>query len=607
MNDFSQAITITSERVESVPGWALLQRHLLATLSDAALRYAERYTKPDGSLIWARDEWRGMDGSDDAYESAFNFPLLYALGGDRRLLPLARHLWEGITRQFTGYGQVYREFDAHYDWMHHGESSLFLYYLGLAGSVGELDRERAARFASFYTGDDPEAPNYDRDLRLIRSPLTGSRGPLFVTTPEDWIELRGIYSQYPSPFMDVPRLNGFVADWTDPEVFADILLKFTQRIARGDVPLNLMATTLAAHAFLATGDERYRRWALDYLAAWNERTAQNGGIIPDNIGLSGKIGEYNDGKWWGGYYGWGWSHGGFTLLEATAVAGMNAALLTGNRAHLDLFRSQYDWLWAQGRDNGTEGRLPWWRDDQGWRDYRPADARLPIVAWSLTQADEDRARVERYPDRASWGVSEVGWGDEANTRAWYQYVTGALPSFPEEVLQSARRHVVKRMQAMHSDPLDPRQWPPVSVFANDVHLWLDRNPVTCEALVQTTWGAPMPIYHGGLLHAQVRYYDEEEQRAGLPADVAALVEQVDAGGVIVQLINLDASRSRSVIVQGGSFGEHLFTSARDLSAERSVEMETSLLRVELAPATSWRGRLDMRRLAGAPAYRAAAA
>ena len=29
-----------------------------------------------------------------------------------------------------------------------------------------------------YMGDDPEAPNYDKDKKLIRSLLTGSRGPM---------------------------------------------------------------------------------------------------------------------------------------------------------------------------------------------------------------------------------------------------------------------------------------------------------------------------------------------------------------------------------------------------------------------------------------------
>ena len=596
-------VTIHSDHREPIPTWALLQRHLLSTMSEAALYFADRYTRPDGTLIWNRAEWKGMDGSDDAYESVYNFPLLYALGGDRRLLDLSRHLWEGITRQFTEYGQIHREFDGYYDWMHHGESSLYFYYLSLAGPYGETERQRAVRFANFYTGDDPEAHNYDRDLRLIRSPLNGSRGARLATTAEDWIELRGIYSQYPAPFTDVPKLNGYIADWTEPTVFDDILGKFNTHIARGDVPLNLLATTLVTHAYLVTGNEGYRQWVLDYLAAWRERTAQNDGILPDNIGLSGTIGEYNDGKWWGGYYGWGWPHGGRTLLEAAVVAGMNAALLTGDFAHLDLFRSQFNWLWEQGHDVDGCRRLPFWREDSGWRSYRAFEPRLLIAMWSMTHLEKDRIHIEDMADRNKMDiVNETGWGDESNPLAWYRYITGHLPEFPEQALQSAYRHIVRRLKYIQSDPIDPRDWPPVTPYENDVHQWLNRNPVTCEALAQTMWGAPMPVYHGGLLHAQLRYFDEAEQRAGLPADVAALIERVDAGGVVLRLVNLDPLRSKVIIVQGGSFAEHTLLGLHELVNERVTEINLPVVRIELAPAASLHARIEMQRFSQTPHY-----
>ncbi len=101
------------------PSWAFWERHLLSELHPAALEFVQKYTNPDGTLIW-RDEWPGMDGSDDGYESFYNFPLYAALGGPMEIDSLARHLWEGVTRQFTKYGQIYDEFDAGYDWMHHG-------------------------------------------------------------------------------------------------------------------------------------------------------------------------------------------------------------------------------------------------------------------------------------------------------------------------------------------------------------------------------------------------------------------------------------------------------------------------------------------------------
>ena len=84
-----------------------------------------------------------------------------------------------MTWQFTEYGQVYREFDAYYDWMHHGESYTYLYYFGLADPYHHVDRTRALRFAAMYIGEDPEAPNWDPVHKMIRSPINGSRGPVF--------------------------------------------------------------------------------------------------------------------------------------------------------------------------------------------------------------------------------------------------------------------------------------------------------------------------------------------------------------------------------------------------------------------------------------------
>ncbi len=599
-------VTITGSTHEAIPAWAWQQRKLLSEMSTAALRYAERYTRPDGTLIWARDEWKGMDGSDDAYESVYNFPLLYALGGHRDLLPMAQHIWEGITRQFTAYGQIHREFDSAYDWMHHGESSLFLYYLSLAGNSGDQFRERARRFADFYTGADPLAPNYDRALRMIRAPLNGSRGPLFATTAEDWTELRGIYSQYAAPFEDVPGIRNHIADWTDPATFAILLHKFNEHIARGDVPINLMATTLVTHAYLHTGEARYRDWVLDYTSAWAERAAHNDGILPDNVGLSGKIGEYNNGRWWGGYYGWGWPHGGRTLIESTAVGGMNATLLTRDAEPLDLFRSQWDWLWRQGDEKDGAYRLPFWLEDHSrWRDWRAVDAHLPIAVWNLTQADEDRERIEAFPKLSGWdGVREVGWGDEANAQAWYRFVTGHFDAFPEQVLGASQRFLDRRIAAMQVDPIDPHEWPAVTPFENDVHHWLNRNPVTCEGLVMTMWGAPMPIYHGGLLHASLRYYDEAADRAGLPEGVAALIERVDPAGVDVQLVNLNADHGVSVLVQAGSFSEHTITRVTDKANGSATHVGggQERVRVELGKGTCLRARIDMQRLVNPPRY-----
>src|SRR5690606_29275975 len=137
-----------------------------------------------------------------------------------------------------------------------------------------------------------------------------------------------------------------------------------------------------------------------YLGAWTERTRRNGGITPDNIGLSGEIGEYNDGKWWGGYYGWRWPHGSVSLLEPLSVAGTSAAMLTGDMAHLDLLRSQMDMRWSLRREENGRTLVPNRHYDAGWRDWRHPHPMFGVYAWNVSMDEADAARAER------------GWADE---------------------------------------------------------------------------------------------------------------------------------------------------------------------------------------------------
>ncbi len=598
---------VTAAGRREPPAWALAQGRLMETLNGAAVEFVARYARPDGTLVW-RDRWPGMDGSDDPYEGFHGLALLYALGGDDGLLPLARAMWDAITWQWTEYGQVHREFDGYYDWMHHGEGYLYLYFLALADPTGLKERQRALRFAGFYTGDDPAAPNYDPLRRLMRSPINGSRGPRFEMTAEDWSTHREVLDGYPPPFEDLPGVAGPTCPWTDDAVFADILERINARMARGDVPLNLTATSLVAHAYLYTGEDRYRRWIADYLAAWRERTARNGGITPDNVGPSDVIGEYNDGKWWGGYYGWRWPHGAFTILEPLLIAGANSLLANRDGGGLDLVRSQLDMLWARGREEGGAWVVPHRRRDEGWTDYRPMDPSHPIHLWALSMDEEDLARVTRLGQQASWGEARTAAskGFIDNAGPWFEYVQGRNPAYPEQILAVTRALVEGQLERMRGAQGDPASW--------DVHHWQIMTPLVLEGLVQLTLGAPMHVYHGGLLHARVRYYDGQRRRAGLPPGVAALVEGLTAGAVTLSLVNLDRDEERQVVVQAGAFGEHRFHSAtrlddagqnegQDEDGEgATIPVEGRWLSVRLAPGAAARLRLTMSRHANDPSY-----
>jgi hypothetical protein len=574
------------------PDWALWQRHVLDGLAPAAREFVQKYTREDGTLIW-RDEWPGMDGSDDGYESFYNFPLYYALGGPEEIHTLARKLWDAVTRQFTRYGQVYNEFDAYYDWMHHGESYTYFYFFGLADPTIDKDRQRALRFAGLYLGEDPEAPNYDPKRKLIRSPITGSRGPRPVNSAEDWVTHRPILADYPLPYDDIPHVTTSDA-WVDDARFPYILETMNRRMMRSDVPLNLTATSLILNAYMYTGDAKYKKWIEDYVEAWIERTRRNHGILPDNVGPSGKIGEHMDGKWWGGYYGWRWPHGLFNQVESTLIGASNAYLVSGDPKYLELPRSVLELVQSQGKIEDGQLVVPHRHGDEGWYDFRPIKPAHLVYLWHVSQDERDYRLMEKMTRASAWDTLSYtkGKGDWEHAGPWLAFVEGRNPDYPVQILKATYAETLRRLVALRNDTSRPPD--------RDVHHWQRHNPVVLEGLVQTMLGSPNHIYHGGLLHCRVFYFDPARKRPGLPPGVAALVDRVSPEGISLNLVNLDPNRPREVIVQAGAFGEHEFTSLRLQDQQKPIDRQ--LLLVRLAPGSGGRLDLGMKRFAHRPSY-----
>jgi hypothetical protein len=576
----------------STPVWAFRQRQLLDQLCPAAREFVRAYTRPDGTLIW-REHWPGMDGSDDGYESFYNFALYYALGGPDEMLPLARRLWGAVTRQFTRYGQVYREFDGYYDWMHHGESYVSFYFFGLADPTDGVWRRRAVRFAGLYLNEDPRAPNYDPELRLIRSPLTGSRGPRFVNTAEDWVTHREVLAGYPLPYEDLPNVPDSRA-WANDTQFPFLLEAMNRRMMRGDVPLNLTATSLILNAYLVTGETKYARWIEEYTGAWLDRARANQGILPDNVGLSGRIGECLEGKWWGGYYGWTWPHGLFNQVEATLIGAANAMLVSHDPRYLELPRSVIRLVQALGRRENGRFLVPHRHGDRGWYDYRPLNPSYLIHLWYVSQDPEDYVRIGQMADTTAWHqlTYRKGKGDYGHEGPWLRFLEGQYADYPAHILEATYEEALRRLHAVRTDASRPAE--------RNVHHWQERNPVVLEGLVQTLLGGPNHIYHGGLLHARLRYFDAVRQRPGMPPQVAALVDRLTPTQVGVQLVNLHPTETRELILQAGAFGEHEFTSVHD--GQRSVPCTGRRVRVILKPGAVGRLDLGMNRYVNSPTY-----
>ena len=580
----------------AAPEWAKLERQIITTLNEVAPEFVARYTRSDGSIIW-RDEWPSMDGSDDPYEAFMYLALFYTIGGSEEVYELARKMWDSITLQWTEYGQIHREFDGYYDWMHHGEGYLFHYFFGLTKPESLIDRQRAARFAGMYTGKDKEAHNYDRAKKAMLSPLTGSRGPRQVVTHEDWETHRTVLDDYLAPYEDIVKtdFSTMRCHWSDPEVYDDLIKKMNERMNRGDVPLNLNSTSLLTHAYMYSGDADLKQTMLEYLEAWMDRKDANGGIMPDNIGTSGKIGEFNDGKWWGGYYGWRWPHGFMTIMEPITNAAMNAVLLTGDYKYLDLPRSQFDLIWSLRKEVDGQIKVPHRHFDAGWADYRLPSARHMIYLWTSSMAQEDLDRILALPRDNNWdaiyipGVSggEKGTGRDtkhyiANTLPWFQFVQGHLPNYPVEILKANLELIKIQLRKMRSNTGNPRNWDSYDPATADevvgldlrvpgynIHAWQEFNPVYFEGLGQMVFGGPMHISHGGLQHGKVRFFDGKLQRPGLPPDVAVIVDGMNATTLSMQVANIGAD-AQELFIQAGTFAEHRFESVVITGADGAI-------------------------------------
>jgi hypothetical protein len=552
---------ISATKTGAPPEWATLERTLFSLIDDSALEFADRYTNSDNTLIW-RSEWPGFDGSDDPYEGFMNFTLHYIMGGDAKLDKRHREIWDAITWQWTEYGQVVDEFDEAYDWMHHGEALLGFYWMALANPHVLKDRQRTKKFAALYTGENKEVDNWDPEHKIIKAPINGSGGAHYIHTWEDWGPNRQILEEYLPPFEDITGQDPYQkrTPWHDDQIYREILEKINEHMGKGDVPVNLTSTGLATHAYMYDHDPKYKEWALAYLAAWEERTARNGGIIPDNIGLDGEIGTYNDGKWWGGYYGWRWPHGALTILEPLTVAGANAVLLSrGDMKYLDLARSQIDLLWEMRIEEDGEIKVPNRHFDAGWRDYRIQRAIDPIILWNISLDEADAQRVERGWHAKNEELSTEGYvlgsARPQHTAAWFAYIRGYLPDYPTQILKNNLEAVNFQIKRFRSE-----EWNPYTMDhyreAMSIHDWQILQPAILEALIHLTLGGPMPAYHGGHLHTAVRYFDIEGKRPGLPTDVAALVEKITSSSIELTLVNTSSSTPHSVVIQAGAFGEH---------------------------------------------------
>lgn len=520
------------------PDWAVAERELIDTASAATEVFAGRYLDERGYLKCVT-RWGGNDGADDAMENFGGWTLLYALGGDERVRELYKTAWEGHLKQWTEAtapgipmaekGMYWRGFVTSFDWEHTGEALAAFNLYSLIDPGDPKYRERALRFADFYTGADSLADNYDPDHRIIKSIHNGSRGA--KVTPATEIDWGGL------PVDGAPdRLTRYA----------------TASNIKGDHPLNLCTTALGFNAFLVSRKTHFRDWTLEYASAWRDRIVANGGNIPTNIGLDGSIGGEWDGKWYGGVFGWDFdpeSGSRNYFIRGPRIGLGIGLLLTGDRSYVEPLRQQIANLYAVKRVENGRVLLPRKHGDDGWYGYSASEH--IDVQRDIYLATFDRTHL-----------------DGLERDAWIGYLDGNDPDYPAEAFQRAIANVERRAEGIRTD--ESIDWERPSDYPQRF------NPAQVGALVNLALGGNDPGRSGNILLSRLFYWDPARERPGLPEDVAALVERITPAGVRVRLVNLDGDSPHEVIVRAGAYGEHQFTS---INGER---VDTQSLRVELA-------------------------
>ena len=614
-------VEVKATQVSPPPRWALLEHQLMKLMEESVPPMVDKYAEKGGAFYYA-------DHVDDIYEMAYNWSLFYAMGAGRQVLDLALQQWHATTRFFADdiVSRIHPNFRAQIrneyfnlatpggsEWYHKGEANMAFYHFGLVDPTISENVRRARRFAALYMDEDPDAPNYDPQHNIFRSPIQSSVGPLRHANVEDalgWLHGGGNNHYYGVRATLYPLLKDLEPEWHEkPERRDQILKLFDEVVLKGDIPNSLGATALITNAYLYTGEDKYKQWVLNYTEGWLERMRRNDGIMPDNVGPTGQIGENRQGQWWGGLYGWNSFVGNYIMFCSLTIAAECALLLSGDFGYLELLRSQIRILMdnAITREDG-QLLLPARYGPDGW-EYamenfdrekgRFVPFRMQELAHlyhaSLASEDYDLiARIRETDKERDWNhvpvLGEKSYGDTELAR--FQYYDGKNPDWPEKILQAEYQNAQTAFESIQNE-------------TRDAHALIADNdgppaPVYTKGLTQVMMGAPQSVYTGGLLRATVRYFDSDRGRPGLPRDVVALVDKLEAEGAGVHLVNLNASETRNLIVQAGAFAEHQFVELT--YGDRTVPVESKYFAVQLPPAASIRLDVGMRRFAHRPTY-----
>src|SRR5262249_28301140 len=176
--------------------------------------------------------------------------------------------------------------------------------------------------------------------------------------------------------------------------------------------------------------------------------------------------------------------------------------------YLDGWRKQIDKINSHKKTIDGQTQYPHMFGDKGWYDYKPQAYQVgALEIYWLTQKAEDRKRVVANP--------------------WLAYLEGKNAGYAEKALRGDLERIRQRVDSFRKDTTTPD-----TRLADDP---LPFNPASVDSMIDLAMGGLPPKNRGKLLFCQLRYFDPARRRAGLPDDVAALIDKVTPEGVEVTL------------------------------------------------------------------------
>ncbi len=230
----------------------------------------------------------------------------------------------------------------------------------------------------------------------------------------------------------------------------------------------------------------------------------------------------------------GLATGGTDIVYATLTSAKVATLLSGDKRYADLPRSQMAVMRKEGRLEDGRYVMPIRHDQRGWYHYSAEIAYPYVNLWYLYHNEDDWSHIERLAEAE---LKRNGRIDDPDL-GWAYFVRGRNPDYPLEAFQRDFRFVAEKMVTIRNENGDPETWVD--------NKWINHDPVRMDNLVRLTIGA-MPIHkRGEMLHAQVRYFDPENKRAGLPSDVAALVSRIEEDWIQIEVSNVNQFERQTI-------------------------------------------------------------